>query len=78
LASACLRIQTIKPIERPQLARLLKLRMNRPRWPAVDITIAGDTLSCRATTWEPLLRVRVEDALEEVLGSLWRDTIEWK
>jgi hypothetical protein len=75
LRSAFLHLEIIDRIEPGELKQGLAQRVNRPRWPVVEITIAGSTLSCGANTWEPLLRVRVEDALEEILGSLWRDTV---
>jgi hypothetical protein len=75
LPSAFLHLKIIDRIAPRELKQALAQHVNRPWWPVVEIRIAGSTLSCGANTWEPLLRVRVEDALEEILGLLWRDTV---
>jgi len=45
--------------------------LNRPGCPAVAFAQADRTLSCNADTWEPVLRARIEDALDAVIGGLW-------
>jgi hypothetical protein len=77
LACASLRLRVFDLMELPDLVPRLKLRLNQPRWPAVEIAVEGDTLSCKADTWDPLLRVRIEDAISELFGSAWRDSVEW-
>jgi hypothetical protein len=76
--SPCIvRIRTFDQIRTRELAFELTDRLNRPSWPRVDIAVTDDILACRATTWEPLLRVRIEEALDDLLGVVWRDSLHW-
>jgi hypothetical protein len=61
----------------PQIARELKRRVNRSRWPTVDVTLHATTLHCRADIWEPILRIRIEEALGQLLRSAWPDVVSW-
>jgi hypothetical protein len=47
-------------------------RLNRPAEPPVSMTLVDGVLAFRAETWQPILLARVEDALDELLGSEWR------
>lgn len=58
-------------------ATWLSNRLNGPREANVDISVEDDVISITADTWEPILRVRVEDALDAELGWLWRDHFVW-
>jgi hypothetical protein len=75
--SARLRLPVLNGAELPGIGPGLSRRLNRPGWPAVRIETVGDTLVCTADTWEPILRARVEDAVDELLGSIWRESIQW-
>jgi hypothetical protein len=75
--AAELRLQLLSSGEESHLATDLRQRLNRPGSPTVEVTIAGVTVSCIAATWEPLLRVRVEMALEEIFGNVWRELVRW-
>jgi len=59
------------------LCRALEERLNRPRWPVVEVDTASSTFLCRADTWAPLLRVRVEEAFEDLLGSDCPVLLRW-
>lgn len=50
-------------------------RLNLPNWPAVDIVASGAVISCRSLTWEPLLAVRIEEAIEAWLGHRWTESV---
>jgi hypothetical protein len=43
----------------------------------VDIFTSANALWFAAETWEPILRVRVEDALEKIHGGSWRELAHW-
>ncbi len=36
------------------LCRAVEERLNRPRWPVVEVDTAGSTFLCRADTWAPV------------------------
>jgi hypothetical protein len=59
------------------LAPRLRQRLNQPCWPPVTVATSQEDLSCSAETWEPILRVRIEDALVELLGPTWEDIVTW-
>jgi hypothetical protein len=59
------------------LAPRLRHRLNQPRWPPVTVATTHENLCCSAEIWEPILRVRIEDALVELLGPTWEDTVMW-
>jgi hypothetical protein len=55
----------------------LERTVNQPRWPRVRMRAHGNRLSFVAETWEPILRVRIESGLEQVLGVGWNDQARW-
>jgi hypothetical protein len=77
LSGATLRLRIEDQVQDGELVTELTRRVNSPRWPTVEVTTAGTTISCRSQTWEPLLRVRLEDAFEDWLGHLWRDSVQF-
>jgi hypothetical protein len=77
LPAAQLRLQLLGEAEESRLAADLRARLNQPGWPGVEVTLAGPMVNCIASTWEPLLRVRIEEALEEILGGRWRERVRW-
>jgi len=54
------------------LAPRLERRLNRQHEPPVVVTIADDFVCFHSQTWQPILLARVEDALDELVGSAWR------
>jgi hypothetical protein len=74
---ASLRLQVHDAVDAGQLVARLTRTVNSPGWPFVDVYVSGDRLSFAAETWEPVLRVRIEDALEHVLGVRWREHAQW-
>jgi hypothetical protein len=66
--SVSLRLQLDGRVDASGVVGGLAQTLNAPAWPSVDISAAGQSLSFAADTWEPLLRVRVEEALEQILG----------
>jgi hypothetical protein len=77
LSGALLRLRMHDHVDASRVATELACRLNAPRWPIVEVTATETTISCSSQTWEPLLRVRVEDAVEQWLGHLWRDNIQF-
>lgn len=71
------RIEVLGPGEASRTAFELAGRLNLPHWPAVDIIASGTVISCRSLTWEPLLRVRIEEAIEAWLGHRWPESVEF-
>jgi hypothetical protein len=59
------------------LASTLPGRLNRRAEPPVAVTADSDTVCFEADTWQPLLLARVEDALDELVGSAWRCAFSW-
>jgi hypothetical protein len=51
--------------------------LNAPTWARVEVSTENSAVSFACDTWEPLLRVRVEDALEDLLGSAWPELARW-
>jgi hypothetical protein len=74
---ATVRLQAWRANGIDDAARWLSNRLNGPREATVDISVEDDVISITADTWEPILRVRVEDALDAELGWLWRDHFVW-
>jgi hypothetical protein len=74
---ASVRLELDGVIDPPDLVEDLGRILNGPTWTVVEIITSPGTLCFAAETWEPILRVRVEDALEEILGGLWRELAHW-
>ena len=76
--SASVRLQLEDVADPTGLAAGLVRALNAPPDLArVKISPEDSAVSFACDTWEPLLRVRVEDALEELLGSAWRELAHW-
>ena len=71
------RLQAWRANEIDDAATWLSNRLNGPRELNVDVSVEGGVISITADAWEPILRVRVEDALDAELGWLWRDHFVW-
>ena len=71
------RLQPDARIDASRLAGGLTQTLNAPAWPSVAISASGPSLSFAADAWEPLLRVRVEEALEQILGDPWQHLARW-
>jgi hypothetical protein len=72
-----LRLKILDRHDVPGIARELGAQVNGPGWPEVGIMVDNRVVLCNADTWEPLLRVRVEEALEVLLGMRWREAVQW-
>ena len=55
----------------------LTRRLNGDAEPPVSVTADYDVVCFQANTWQPLLLARVEDALDELIGSAWRCGFSW-
>jgi hypothetical protein len=77
MLSASVWLSVSDTLEVEQLAANLLAQLNQPRWPPVEIAISDRRIACQAETWEPILRVRIEDALDVLLTGLWRDNVGW-
>lgn len=55
----------------------LTRRLNGQAEPPVSVTAENGMVCFRADTWQPLLLARVEDALDELIGSSWRCGFSW-
>lgn len=51
--------------------------LNRAGHPPVELNVAWDVVSFRAETWQPIVRVRVEDAFDARLGWTSHDHFAW-
>ena len=76
--SASARLELYGVIDVKCLVEDLVRVLNRPEWTPVEISTSAEGLCFAADTWEPILRVRVEDALEEIFGALWRELADWE
>ena len=74
-AAALVRLEAGGSAEASRTAFELAGRLNLQNWPAVDITASGAVISCRSQAWEPLLRVRIEEAMEAWLGHRWPERV---
>ncbi len=74
---SALTLKAIGPANVQALATTLAGRLNRLAEPAVAVTADSDTVRFQAETWQPLLLARVEDALDDLVGSTWRCAFSW-
>ena len=73
-------VLNLKPVDTPDLRPLvtgLKRRLNRRAEPPVSVTVINDLVCFQAETWQPILLARVEEALDELIGSAWRCGFIW-
>ena len=75
--SALIRLHAAKHTDVGVLLRRLNSRLNRSPEPPVLVTEVDGLICFRAQTWQPILRARVEDALEELIGSTWSCGFRW-
>jgi hypothetical protein len=71
-APAVVRLQAAGPVDIAGLLPELERRLNRLGEPPVLITAVDDLVCFHAHTWQPILFARVEDALDELIGSASR------
>jgi hypothetical protein len=74
-SAVLVRLEVLDPGEASCAAFELAGRLNLPHWPPVDIIASGPVISCRSLTWEPLLRARIEEAIEAWLGHRWPESV---
>lgn len=72
-----LSLKAVETADVQTLVTTLTQRLNRVAEPPVLVTVDDDLVSFRADTWQPLLLARVEDALDELIGSAWRCGFSW-
>jgi hypothetical protein len=65
-------LRASEPSDVGVLLPALRRQLNRPAESAVLVTEVGERVCFRARTWQPILRARVEEALDEVAGPTWR------
>ena len=75
--SALIHLHAAEHADMVVLLRRLNSQLNRSPGPPVLVTEADGLICFRAQTWQPILRARVEDALEELIGSTWSCGFRW-
>jgi hypothetical protein len=75
MISAAVRVDLEDLIDVSGLVANLGRALNAPSSARVEISTEGSVVYFACDTWEPLLRVRIEDALEALLGSTWRELV---
>ena len=68
-APALVRLQAAGPVDIEVVSPELERRLKRGGGPPVLITAVDDLVCFQAHTWQPILLARVEDALDELIGS---------
>jgi len=71
-APAVVRLQAAGPVDIEILVPELERRLNRRGEPPVLITAVDELVYFHAQTWQPILLARVEDALDELIGTASR------
>jgi hypothetical protein len=72
---------SLKPVETANVQALVTTltgRLNGRAEPPVSVTVNGGVVCFQADTWQPLLLARIEDALDELIGSAWRCAFSWR
>ena len=72
-----LSLRAVETADMQALVAGLNPRLNRRAEPPVSVTLSNDLVCFRADTWQPILLARVEDALDELIGSAWRCGFTW-
>jgi hypothetical protein len=72
-----LSLKAVDTAEVQALVTVLRRRLNRSAEPPVLVTAVNDLVCFRAETWQPILLARVEEALDELIGSAWRCGFAW-
>jgi hypothetical protein len=75
--SALIRLHAAKHTDMVILLRRLNSQLNRSPGPPVLVTAVDGLICFRAETWQPILRARVEEALDELIGSTWSCGFRW-
>ncbi len=76
-ADAIICLEAAEPATIELLLPRLAGRLNRGSEPRVAMTAADDGIWFRSPTWQPILVARVEDALDELVGSSWPGRYVW-
>lgn len=71
-APTALSLKAVETADMQALVASLKRRLNRLAEPPVSVTVVSDRVCFQADTWQPILLARVEDALDELIGTAWR------
>jgi hypothetical protein len=74
---SALSLKSLETADVQALVSTLTGRLNRLAEPPVLVTVDHDVVRFQADTWQPLLLARVEDALDELIGSAWRGGFSW-
>jgi hypothetical protein len=74
---SALSLKSVETANVQALVTTLTRRLNRLAEPPVLVTVDNDLVRFQAETWQPLLLARVEDALDELIGSAWRCGFSW-
>jgi hypothetical protein len=72
LRDATIRLRATEPSHLETLGSELARLLNRPGEPAVVVEAAEDVLTFESPTWGPILKARVDDAMDDLLGTAWR------
>ena len=75
--SALIRLHAARHADMVVLLRRLNSQLNRSPEPPVLVTEVDGLICFRAQTWQPILCARVEDALEELIGSTCSCGFRW-
>ena len=74
---SALSLKAVETARVPALVTTLTGRLNSRAQPPVSVRADNDLVCFQADTWQPLLLARVEDALDEEIGSAWRCGFSW-
>jgi hypothetical protein len=77
LLVSALSLKAVETANVQALIATLTRRLNRLAEPPVSVRVDNDLVCFQADTWQPLLLARVEDALDELIGSAWRCGFSW-
>jgi len=69
---AVLSLKAVETADMQALVTGLKRRLNLCADPPVSVSLLNNLVCFRADTWQPILLARVEDALDELIGTAWR------
>lgn len=72
-----LSLKAVETANAQALVGTLTGRLNARAEPPVSVTASDDLVCFQADTWQPILLARVEDALDELIGSAWRCGFTW-
>jgi hypothetical protein len=65
-------LRTLAVLEIAALVPRLTQRLKRRREPPIVVSVGEGGIWFHAETWQPILLARIEEALDELIGTAWR------